>query len=59
MPKPSPMEVRPIGIVRSALKTRDEAPRQGREGAPDAWLEIDPAFPRDWRESCPAPRFSF
>ena len=44
MPKPLPMEVRPIGIVRSALKTRDEAPRQGREGAPDAWLEIGAAF---------------
>ncbi|MGC8724722.1 MAG: tRNA (N6-threonylcarbamoyladenosine(37)-N6)-methyltransferase TrmO [Acidobacteriota bacterium] len=42
--EPAPMEARPIGIVRSALKTRDEAPRQGREGAPDAWLEIGPAF---------------
>ena len=43
-PQPAPMEARPIGIVRSALKTRDEAPRQGREGAPDAWLEIGAAF---------------
>jgi tRNA-Thr(GGU) m(6)t(6)A37 methyltransferase TsaA len=33
--------VRPIGYVRSALHSRDEAPRQGREGAPDAWLELD------------------
>jgi tRNA-Thr(GGU) m(6)t(6)A37 methyltransferase TsaA len=24
----------------------DEAPRQGSEGAPDAWLEVDPAFAR-------------
>jgi len=44
VPNPPPLEARPIGIVRSALKRRDEAPRQGREGAPDAWLEIAPAF---------------
>lgn len=30
----------PIGIVHSALVNRDEAPRQGYEGAPDAWVEI-------------------
>lgn len=30
----------PIGWVRSTLKERTNAPRQGREGAPDAWLEI-------------------
>jgi len=30
----------PIGVVRSSLKNRSEAPKQGREGAPDAWLEI-------------------
>jgi tRNA-Thr(GGU) m(6)t(6)A37 methyltransferase TsaA len=34
----------PIGIVRSELNNREEAPRQGYEGAPDAWLELDPAF---------------
>jgi tRNA-Thr(GGU) m(6)t(6)A37 methyltransferase TsaA len=32
-----------IGVVRSLLKTRAEAPRQGPEGAPDAWLELRPA----------------
>lgn len=37
-------ELRPVGVVRSVLKTRSDAPRQGSEGAPDAWLEIDPAF---------------
>jgi tRNA-Thr(GGU) m(6)t(6)A37 methyltransferase TsaA len=26
--------------VRSPLRSRDEAPRQGSEGAPDAWLEL-------------------
>jgi len=34
----------PIGFIRSALKRREEAPRQGSEGAPDAWLEIEPQF---------------
>ena len=33
----------PIGVVRSELTNREEAPRQGYEGAPDAWLELDPA----------------
>ena len=35
-----------IGHIRSTLQTLDEAPRQGSEGAPDAWLEVDPAFAR-------------
>ena len=34
--------LRPIGVIRSELKTRREAPRQGSEGAPDAWLEVYP-----------------
>jgi tRNA-Thr(GGU) m(6)t(6)A37 methyltransferase TsaA len=33
-------QLRPVGTIRSALKTRAEAPKQGREGAPDAWLEV-------------------
>jgi len=32
--------LRRIGVIRSALKTRKSAPRQGSEGAPDAWLEV-------------------
>ena len=32
--------VRPIGVIRSVLKNRGQAPMQGREGAPDAWLEV-------------------
>lgn len=35
-------EIRPIGVIRSSLKTRGEAPKQGSEGAPDAWLEVSP-----------------
>ena len=33
----------PIGFLRSPLKERGAAPRQGREGAPDAWLDVDAA----------------
>jgi len=31
----------PIGVIRSTIKTRAEAPKQGSEGAPDAWLEVN------------------
>src|SRR5260370_38602453 len=31
----------PIGLLHSPLKERGEAPNQGREGAPDAWLEVN------------------
>lgn len=34
--------VRPIGVVRSTLTSLDAAPRQGDEGAPEAWLELTP-----------------
>jgi tRNA (Thr-GGU) A37 N-methylase len=40
----SNFSVRAIGVLRSDLKRREEAPRQGPEGAPDAWLEIEPQF---------------
>ncbi|MGH8824108.1 MAG: tRNA (N6-threonylcarbamoyladenosine(37)-N6)-methyltransferase TrmO [Jiangellaceae bacterium] len=35
-------ELRPIGWVESPLRRRDEAPRQGDEGAPSAWLMLKP-----------------
>jgi tRNA-Thr(GGU) m(6)t(6)A37 methyltransferase TsaA len=35
-------EVRPIGQVESPLVDRETAPKQGAEGAPDAWLVINP-----------------
>lgn len=34
--------LRRIGTIRSELTSRSEAPRQGSEGAPDAWLDIEP-----------------
>lgn len=33
--------LRPIGRVESSLATRADAPRQGDEGAPDAWVVFD------------------
>lgn len=35
--------LRPIGVIRSVITSRHEAPKQGAEGAPDAWLEV-----HDW-----------
>jgi tRNA-Thr(GGU) m(6)t(6)A37 methyltransferase TsaA len=37
-----PYEVRPVGYVESSLVDREGAPKQGFEGAPDAWLVFDP-----------------
>jgi tRNA-Thr(GGU) m(6)t(6)A37 methyltransferase TsaA len=36
-------ELRAIGRVSSPLIEMDEAPRQGDEGAPEAWIEFQPA----------------
>jgi tRNA (Thr-GGU) A37 N-methylase len=30
----------PIGFIRSSLKIREDAPKQGFEGASDAWLDV-------------------
>jgi tRNA-Thr(GGU) m(6)t(6)A37 methyltransferase TsaA len=32
----------PIGVVESPLRERAAAPRQGDEGAPDAWIVLEP-----------------
>ena len=37
-------KLEPVGFIRSTIKGREDAPRQGAEGAPDAWLEIQPRF---------------
>ncbi len=34
-------QLRPIGVIRSDIKKRSDAPMQGSEGAPDAWLEVN------------------
>jgi tRNA-Thr(GGU) m(6)t(6)A37 methyltransferase TsaA len=38
-----PLVLEPIGRVESRLSEPGEAPLQGDEGAPDAWLVLDPA----------------
>ncbi|MGW3248522.1 tRNA (N6-threonylcarbamoyladenosine(37)-N6)-methyltransferase TrmO [Streptomyces sp. NPDC001070] len=41
--RPEPEYVlRPVGRVESPLRSRDEAPKQGDEGAPEAWLVFEP-----------------
>jgi tRNA-Thr(GGU) m(6)t(6)A37 methyltransferase TsaA len=40
----SGFEVTPIGMVESSLADPAAAPKQGREGAPDAWLVLEPAL---------------
>jgi tRNA-Thr(GGU) m(6)t(6)A37 methyltransferase TsaA len=37
------VSLNPIGVVRSSLKHRATAPRQGNEGAPEAWIELEPS----------------
>jgi tRNA-Thr(GGU) m(6)t(6)A37 methyltransferase TsaA len=37
---------RPIGHIHSSLQSTRQAPLQGSEGAPDAWVEIDARFAR-------------
>ena len=36
--------LRPIGIIHSLLISRKNAPRQGTDGAPSAYLDLDPAI---------------
>jgi tRNA-Thr(GGU) m(6)t(6)A37 methyltransferase TsaA len=39
---PVKYELEPIGTVESSLVDRDSAPKQGFEGAPEAWLVFKP-----------------
>ena len=43
-------ELIPIGRVHSPLVERSTAPRQGDEGAPDAWLVFDPRVAEGLRD---------
>jgi tRNA-Thr(GGU) m(6)t(6)A37 methyltransferase TsaA len=38
--KPSAFMFEPIGIIHSSLTQLEDAPLQGDEGAPEAWLEL-------------------
>ena len=37
-------ELQQIGVVRSTLTSRSDCPFQETEGAPEAWIEIDPRY---------------
>jgi tRNA-Thr(GGU) m(6)t(6)A37 methyltransferase TsaA len=37
-------QLEPIGYIQSSIKGRDKAPKQGYEGAPDAWLQVEERF---------------
>ena len=36
--------IEPIGVIRSSLRDPAAAPKQGPEGAPSAWIELDARF---------------
>ena len=44
------LTVTPIGHVRSSLVDREQAPKQGSEGAPEAWLVFKPEFQEGLRD---------
>lgn len=46
----SPLELQPIGWVESPLVDRAQAPLQGHEGAPDAWLVFEPEVSEGLRD---------
>jgi tRNA-Thr(GGU) m(6)t(6)A37 methyltransferase TsaA len=38
------MNLREVGRVESPITNKDDAPKQGDEGAPEAWIAFDPAL---------------
>ena len=36
--------VHPVGVVKSSLTDRSQCPHQGNEGAPEAWIELEPEY---------------
>jgi tRNA-Thr(GGU) m(6)t(6)A37 methyltransferase TsaA len=41
---PETYSLQAIGFIRSAIRTRRDAPCQGAEGAPNVWLDLLPSF---------------
>ena len=46
-------EIRPVGYVESTITDRASAPKQGFEGAPDAWLVFDATVAEATRDLVP------
>ena len=42
--------LKPIGHVSSPLVDREQAPKQGNEGAPEAWLVFEPEYQEGLRD---------
>ena len=40
----SEIEIKPVGWVESSLTERAAAPKQGNEGAPEAWIAFEPTL---------------
>ena len=38
------LTLKPIGVIHSPVTDRSAAAKQGSEGAPDVWIDIDPRF---------------
>lgn len=49
----SPYVLRPVGKVESSLTERAAAPKQGDEGAPEAWLVFEPGVREGLRDLRP------
>ncbi|WP_112274181.1 tRNA (N6-threonylcarbamoyladenosine(37)-N6)-methyltransferase TrmO [Lentzea terrae] len=47
------MKLQPVGHVSSPLTDRASAPKQGDEGAPDAWIVFAPEYGRAMAELAP------
>jgi hypothetical protein len=52
------MELVRVGIVESTLTDVAAAPKQGDEGAPEAWLVFDRRFATPWMVLPPVMSFS-
>jgi tRNA-Thr(GGU) m(6)t(6)A37 methyltransferase TsaA len=50
------LELRPIGRIESPLTEPASAPKQGDEGAPDAWLVFEPGVLEGLRDISPGDR---
>jgi tRNA-Thr(GGU) m(6)t(6)A37 methyltransferase TsaA len=50
------LELRPIGTVESPLTDRSQAPKQGNEGSPDAWIVFDDAVLEGLTDTRPGDR---
>jgi tRNA-Thr(GGU) m(6)t(6)A37 methyltransferase TsaA len=44
--RPGTFPLAVVGVIESEIMTVEQAARQGRDGAPDAWLVVDAAFAR-------------